>query len=124
MQLLKNDRGATVVEFALVAVPVLWFILAIIEFGYVMWADNLLHVSVDAAARCGAIQSTTPPCAGSGLTNMTTTANTVFGPLSGATFINNGTCTADRGAGIVGTYTINFVFAVNLTLTAQSCYPA
>jgi Flp pilus assembly protein TadG len=125
MNLFKDNRGATAVEFALVALPVLFFILGIIQVGYVVWVDNLLHISVNTAARCGAIQSTTSPCAGSGSANMITTANTVFRPLSGATFStsNNGTCIADGGAGLTGTYRINFLLAVNLTLTAKSCYP-
>ena len=123
MTLLKNNRGATMVEFAIVALPVFVLIFGIMQVGYVLWIDNLLHVSVNAAARCGAIQSTTPPCNGS---NMISTANTVFLPMSGATFNNNASCTADGGAGLVGSYRFVFpaYFLFNLTLTAQSCYPA
>jgi Flp pilus assembly protein TadG len=51
MKFLANNRGAAAIEFALVALPVLGFIFAIIEFGFVIWADNLLHISVDTAAR-------------------------------------------------------------------------
>jgi len=119
MRLFRDDRGATVVEFALVALPVLLFMIGIMQTGYIVWADNLLHVSVDTAARCGAVHSTTLPCSGA---DMASTANTVFRPLSGATFGNNSNCSADGGAGLVGSYTVNFL-AVTLTLTAQSCYP-
>lgn len=119
MRLFTDERGDTMVEFALVALPVLLFMIGIMQTGYIVWADNLLHVSVDTAARCGAVQSTTLPCSG---TDMASTANTVFRPLTGATFGNNSSCSADGGAGLIGTYTINFL-AVTLTLTAQSCYP-
>jgi hypothetical protein len=122
MNLFRNNRGATAVEFALAALPVMLFILGIIQTAWILWVDNLLHVSVDAAARCGAVStSTTLPCYGLGLANMRSTANLVFGPLSSATFSNNSSC---GGAGLIGTYHVRIVFVVNLTLTAKSCYPA
>jgi len=112
------------VEFALVAVPVIIFVLGIMQTAWVIWVDNLLYVSVDTAARCGAVStSTTQPCYGSTLADMQQTANLVFQPLSGATFSSNATCVADGGAGLIGTYSVTFIGVVNLTLTAQSCYP-
>jgi Flp pilus assembly protein TadG len=121
--LLRNSCGAAAVEFALVALPVFVFIFGIMQTGYVVWADNLLHISVDAAARCGAVNSTTPPCYGNTLPEMKQTADVVFAPLSGAKFQNNGPCTADQGSGLIGSYDVSIAFIVNLTLTAQSCYP-
>jgi Flp pilus assembly protein TadG len=138
MNFLRNNRGATAVEFALVALPVMAFIIGIIQFGWIVWVDNLLHTSVDAASRCGAIGSVTSPCHGAGpvnggsITNMITAANTVFQPLIGATFTDNTSCSVDvvgtglQGSGLVGAYHISIglaVFAMNFTLTAQSCYP-
>jgi Flp pilus assembly protein TadG len=126
MNLLRNNRGATAVEFALVALPVLLFILGIMQVGFIVWTDNLLHFAVDATARCAAVKSTTLPCNNNPptLTNMQTTANQIFAPLSGATFsLNNTNCSGDNGIGLVGTYKIKFLFTVNLTLTANSCYP-
>jgi Flp pilus assembly protein TadG len=121
-RLFVNDRGAVAVEFGLAILPVMFFILGIIQTAYVLWADNLLHFAVNTAARCGAIGSTTPPCDDSG--GMVTTANSVFQPLTGATFTNNASCSAGgSGNGLNGTYNIRFIL-VNLTLTASSCYPA
>jgi Flp pilus assembly protein TadG len=121
-RLFANDRGAVAVEFGLAFLPVMFFILGIIQTAYVLWADNLLHFAVDTAARCGAIGSTTPPCDDVG--GMVTTATAVFQPLTGATFTNNATCSAGgTGNGLVGTYNVRFIL-VNLTLTANSCYPA
>jgi hypothetical protein len=102
-----------------VVLHVLFFILGIIQTAWIVWVDNLLHVSVNTAARCGAVGSMTPPCAGS---NMVTTANTVFLPLSDANFILN-TVSCSSGAGLVGTYDVTFLFVIDLTLTARSCYP-
>ena len=120
-RLLKNDRGAAAIEFALVSLPVILFTFGIMQTAWIVWANNLLNVAVDTAVRCGAIQSTTAPCMGS---DMVSTANQVFGPLSGAIFTaNSSPCSGDGGAGIVGSYTINIGFVVSLTLTAKSCYP-
>lgn len=125
MKLLKNDRGATAVEFALVALPVLLFMIGIMQTGYIVWAHNLLNLSVNTAARCGAVHSATPPCHYTNmgiLTDMITAAQLVFQPMTGATFTNNTSCSANTEAGLIGTYTVKFL-AVTLTLTAQSCYP-
>jgi Flp pilus assembly protein TadG len=121
MNFFKNNRGATAVEFALVALPVMLFILGIIQTAWVLWVDNLLHFSVDVAARCAAVRSTTSPCNGS---DMVTPATTAFAPLKvSLPFQNNATCTSGGGVGVTGTYTVNFLLVVNFTLTATSCYP-
>ena len=141
MNFFKNNRGAAAVEFALVALPVMGFIIGIIQFGWVVWVDNLLHIAVDTASRCGAIGSTTSPCdgpgphvAGGSTANLVSTATTVFQPLTpkANTFTDNIDCFVDagtglQGTGLTGTYRINIglgpKFGLNLTLTASSCYP-
>jgi Flp pilus assembly protein TadG len=107
------------VEFGMVALPVLLFIFGIMQTAYIVWADNLLHIAVDTAARCGAINSTTPPC--NGTANMVSTAQGVFFLSSAASFTSNSTCSTG-GSGVVGTYTLSFLHAANVTLTAKSCY--
>jgi Flp pilus assembly protein TadG len=126
MKFPKDIRGSTTLEFGLVILAVVWFIFGIIQTGWIVWMDNMLYLSVDTAARCGAVHSTTPPCHGAdvspSVTNMRMTANRVFG-MTGATFINNATCSGNGGTGLVGTYQVTFVSVVNMTLTAKSCYP-
>jgi Flp pilus assembly protein TadG len=125
-RLFKNNRGTAPVEFALVSLPVLMFICGVLQISWVIWTDNLLQMAVDTAARCGAVQTdpsnTTLPCYGPTTAQMIQTANLVFEPLSGAAFNNNSSCSG--GSGLAGSYTVNIAFVVNLTLTANSCYPA
>ena len=117
-----NNRGGAAVEFSLVALPVLLFIFGIMQTGWIVWIGNLLQSSVDAAARCGGVGSTTVPCYGGTTANMIQTANQVFGPMSRATFTaNNSSCAS--GTGLIGTYTVTFIFVVDMTVTAKSCYP-
>jgi Flp pilus assembly protein TadG len=132
MKFVKNNQGAAAVEFALVALPVFVFIFGIMQTAYIVWVDNLLHVAVDTASRCGAINSTTAPCQGS--TGMIQTATRAFQPLTATarTFTINSGCSTDggtglQGSGVTGTYNISIgwikALQVNLTITAESCYP-
>jgi hypothetical protein len=92
------------------------------QVGYIVWTDNLLHLAVDTATRCGAVQSTTSPCNG---TDMVTPANTVFMNISGVTFNPNSNC-SPNSIGLIGTYNVKIgagLLAVNFTLTATACYP-
>jgi Flp pilus assembly protein TadG len=120
----RCTRGATAVEFALVAIPVLFFIFGIMQSGYIVWVDNLLQTSVNVAARCRAIQSNTTPCAASDTTGSGAAAP-VFHPIPGAAMPvwNNNTACGTGLVGLVGTYQVTIVWVVNFTLTARSCYP-
>ena len=113
----RENRGTAIVEYALAALPVVLLTFGIMQTAWIVWIDNLLTVSVDAAARCGGVGSTTYPCAGS---DMVSTANAVFRPLSGASFSAN---TCSNGVGLIGSYNINFLFVLDMTVTAKSCYP-
>jgi len=119
-KLFRDNYGGALVDFALVILPVMVFIIGIVQTAWIIWASNMLQSSVEAAARCGAVQSTTFPCNGG---DMVTAANRVFLPLNGATFsANSGSCAADGGQGLIGTYTVS-ILITSLTLTAKSCYP-
>lgn len=100
------------------------FILGVMQTAWIVWADNLLQIAADSAARCGAVKSTTSPCFGGTTANMIQTANKVFLPMTGAIFTaNTSSCSTDNGTGLFGTYQINFLFVVKMTLTVKSCFP-
>jgi Flp pilus assembly protein TadG len=121
----RDNRGAAMVEYALVALPVILFMFGIMQTAWVVWVDNLLTISVNTAARCAAIKSVTTPCPVTDWSNsnveagMESAANKMLG-IGGATYSAN-TCT--NGVGLIGNYTISFLFLVNMTVTAKSCYP-
>jgi Flp pilus assembly protein TadG len=123
MRFFKSNSGATALEFALVLPAVIAFVVGIIQVGYLLWIDNLLHYSVETAARCGAIGSTTYPCAGS---DMQTAAKNLFQQAVAITNIPSGTFTPlspCSGSGLQGSYTVSFLLAVPVTVSANSCYP-
>jgi Flp pilus assembly protein TadG len=115
----QNGDGAAAVEFSLTILPIVLFIFGIAQTAYILWIDNLLHYTVDGAARCGAIGSTTYPCYGGTLANMQSAANALFS-FGSPTFSTNSSCT---GSGLTGTYQVSILSVTNLTLTASSCYP-
>lgn len=57
---LRCSRGATAVEFALVALPLLFFLLGIMELGRVFQYQTTLQHAVGTAARYGSIYTQDP----------------------------------------------------------------
>jgi Flp pilus assembly protein TadG len=55
LRFLKNRRGATAVEFALIMPFFLAMIFGLIEFGRAMWIRNTMQYAVEEAARYGSI---------------------------------------------------------------------
>src|SRR5215472_7696715 len=53
----RNNRGTATVEVALVTMPIILFIVGIIQTACIVWADNLLHIATDTGTRCGAVTS-------------------------------------------------------------------
>ena len=62
-----NVAGATAVEFALVALPLLLFIFGITEFGRALWIRQGLQATAIAGARCVALVQ--PSCGTGGVYN-------------------------------------------------------
>jgi Flp pilus assembly protein TadG len=121
---LRDTGGAAALEFGLAFLPFITLVLGVLQVGYLLWIDNLLHYAVEEAARCSAVGSTTYPCAGSGASNMVTTADSLLGmavaSIPQGTFGANSACT---GSGLTGRYTITFLLAKSVTVNASSCYP-
>ena len=125
MKILKNDRGSTALEFALVAPIWTAFTIGIMQLGMLLWVDNMMHDVVDAAARCMAIHTT--------CTDQTSMRNyamqiTVFQPgflWSASDFhLNDSSAGACSGGSQVSiTYAYRLLHVVPLTISSKSCYP-
>lgn len=118
--------GAAAIEYALILPMLLLFVIGIIDVGRLLWTFTTLSRSVEAAARCGAIN--TVDCG--------TTANIQSRAVAeawGMTIAASAyTVTLPAcGVQVVGTY--DFVFAIpalatatplgTITLQATACYP-
>ncbi len=133
-----DARGATAVEFALVAGPLLMLLFGTIEFGRVMWLRQALEETATVGARCMAIPQ--PECM-SGTAYDATKARAfitaqaagwgmVIGP-SNLTISRNSTCSGLPGFSTVSlSYTFSSAAPALLqtlgngpTLTTQVCFP-
>ena len=108
---LQNDRGAVAAEFALLLPVLLTILLAIIEFGMIMYGREIVTNAAREGARAGITQG--PPKLSKGTIegiSYTYLANTGINPATvtftatGAGLINPATLT------VQGQYTYNFMF--------------
>jgi Flp pilus assembly protein TadG len=130
LALLRRTGGMAMVEFALLLPVFLFLILAILQFGQVLWTQAAMEHAVVMAARCASVDTATCSTANSGAAIATFAAQQAYGlSLPAGTFTWNATTSC-----VVGQY--NFVLSGFLTiagllpasmskiaLSAQSCYP-
>jgi Flp pilus assembly protein TadG len=120
IELSKSRKGSTATEFAIIAPAFMLILLGGIELGRMLWTLNAMHYSVQEAARCASINTTT--CATPGQI-ATFAAN-----RSGATLASSIFTATIAGCGnkVSAFYpmALNIPFVnYSITLTAQSCYP-
>jgi Flp pilus assembly protein TadG len=120
----RDQRGASALEFALIAPAFFLFIFGIIELGLLFWTQVGLQHGAEMAARCASINTklclTNDP--GTITTYATQQAYGLTLPASTFTF-STGAC----GNQVSASYLFVFVGLPNLrplTLTAHSCFPA
>ena len=76
----RDARGATALEFALLATPMLWLVLGTVEFGRWMWMKQALQATAAEAARCMAVLN--PSCASGAAYSSSNTTRYVQGLAS------------------------------------------
>lgn len=120
-----NQRGASAVEFALLALPFFAMLFGIVEGGRLLWTQIGLQHAVEMASRCASLvdDSNPHPCPGTSV--QTYAASQAYGlnPPSNVFKV----LSADCGSEVTATYTFAFItsyFGISpLTLTARSCAP-
>jgi Flp pilus assembly protein TadG len=134
----RDERGATAVEFAMVAPFLIALFFGIFELGRALWIQGILDYAVEQAARCEAINTTT--CGSASATE--TFAGGQAAPLPYASTCPAGqicpvfTATAPScGYEVKATYNFDFLsigslpilgsnpLPTSITLKSQSCYP-
>jgi Flp pilus assembly protein TadG len=120
----RDERGATALEFAILAPVFFLLIFGIIAVGLLFWTQVGLQHGAEMAARCASINTTL--CPNGNPTAITNYAmRQAFGlSLPASTFTYS---TPPCGNQVSATYTFVFPDILNqspLTLTAQACFPA
>ena len=133
-----DTRGATVVEFSLVVIPMLLVLFGTIEFGRLMWTREALQSVANSGARCMGIVQTS--CGTSGVYSSDKTsayviaqATTMRIPLtsSNITLTQSTTCAGVSGFAKVSiSYTFETAvpqllgsLAAGIPVTASACFP-
>lgn len=133
----RDTSGATAVEFALIAVPLLLFLIGAIEIGRMMWIREALHSTAIAGARCMGVREAA--CAPGGVYSATSTRTFIRNyalslrvaiPDARISVNNAATCSGTTGfSEVIVTYDFESILspllALNPTsdLSATACFP-
>ncbi len=127
--------GVETIEFALAAIPLLMFLLGVVEFARLYWVQSELQYAAEAGARC----LTTNCCGGSPSACANSSGNSgvraytagqVFGMTVASSDLQNFTVTAAScGNQISFTYTFHFLVGTlipnsNISLSTKACHQA
>jgi Flp pilus assembly protein TadG len=118
----QDERGATALEFAILAPVFFLLIFGIIAFGLLFWTQVGLQHGAEMAARCASINTTLCP------TNSAITDYAMHQALGLSLPASTFTYSVPAcGNQVSASYTFQFPGVLNLspvTLTAQACFPA
>lgn len=135
---LRHEGGASALEFALVAVPLLLIIVGTVEYGRALWTQQAMQSLAISAARCIGVAQT--ECTSAGSYNATRTRTHVIAeaaklgvPLQAGNITLNANTTCRSVSGFA-TVTISYVFVsaapefvtsllLGPTLRADACFP-
>ena len=123
-----DRRGATAVEFALIATPLLLFIFGIEETARIMWTQSAINMAVEDAARDASVKSAGGVCAANdsaGVTIAAFAASRAWGLNlpSGDFTATTAACGCLVTASVPFTPIVPKLVPYNLTLTASACFP-
>jgi Flp pilus assembly protein TadG len=117
---LSDQRGATAVEFAMVAPAFLMLMVGTMSVGLLIFSTGSLQYAVEEGARCAVVKTTV--CTNSAST-IAYAAAAYHGPLIAPTFTYS---TPACGRAVTGTANFTFDFALRtvvVPLSATACYP-
>lgn len=120
----RRQRGTAALEFALVLPALLLFMLGIMDVGRLVWTQTTLDRAVEAAARCGAID--TSAC-GTAAKIQSYAADQAFGLTitnpSLVFAVSQQACGIQVAASFPFALIIPWIATSDVTLAATACYP-
>jgi Flp pilus assembly pilin Flp len=123
----RDERGATALEFAILAPVFFLLILGIIAFGLLFWTQVGLQHGAVMAARCASIDTINCPNVGNPSKIYDYAIQQAFGLSLPPSTFNLTTPPPPCGNEVTATYTFVFPDILNLsplTLKALACFPA
>ena len=122
--LLRDRRGATAVQFALIATPLFLFLFGIEETARIMWTQSAINMAVEDGARYSSVSGPTGTCTAAA-TVQSYAASRAWGMSlpSGDFTATTAACGCQVTASVPFTPIVPKLVPYNLTLTASSCFP-
>ena len=124
LRFVRDSRGATALEFGLLAPAFFAAVVGTFQVGLLLWTQLGLQHATEMAARCASVNTTLCPTS-----NPTAIKNYAAGQALGlhvpssAFSVSTGTC----GNQVTASYDYSHIVAMfgvpKITLTAQSCFP-
>jgi Flp pilus assembly protein TadG len=122
--LATDRRGATAVEFALIATPLLLFLFGIEETARVMWTQAAINQAVEDAARYSSVNGPTGACtAADTVTSYAASHAWGLNLPSGDFTANSPACGCQVSASVQFTPLLLNLVPYNITLAANACFP-
>jgi Flp pilus assembly protein TadG len=118
----SRERGAAVVEFAIILPILLLCVLGLIEFARAIWTQATLDHAVQAAARCAAVDPLT--CGTVAQTQQYATTKAPGLSLPASTFtVTNPACGVQVAASLAFDFLVPELLPYSQTLNARACFP-
>jgi Flp pilus assembly protein TadG len=123
-KLVRDQRGSSAVEFAVVGNVFLMVILAVCYLGIMLWHESHLNWAVDAASRLAAVDSTTTQTAiATAVNNYLTSVGMDTASVSYSVATVSGVKVGTINATLIETLTVPLFSTVHLTYTASAKIP-
>lgn len=124
VNMLRDQRGASALEFGLTAPVFFLFIFGVIEIGLLFWTQIGLQHGAEMAARCASINASVCPTGNPSAITSYATQQALGLSLPASTFTYS---TPSCGNQVNASYSFQFPDIIGLTpltLTAQACFPS
>jgi Flp pilus assembly protein TadG len=124
VNMLRDQRGASALEFGLTAPVFFLFIFGVIEIGLLFWTQIGLQHGAEMAARCASVNASLCPTGNPSAITGYATQQALGLSLPASTFTYS---TPSCGNQVNASYSFQFPDIIRLTpltLTAQACFPS
>lgn len=118
----RGERGSVAVEYGIVLPALLLLVLGLIDTGRLVWTQTTLDRAVEAAARCGAVDSV--KCATAAAVQSYAVSEAYGLTIEASAFtVAAKTCGISVSAEYPFKLVIPWIARTDLTLAAEACYP-
>lgn len=122
--LATDRRGATAVQFALIATPLLLFLFGIEETARIMWTQAAINMAVEDAARFSSVNGAVGACTAPGqVKNYAASRAWGLSLPAGDFTATSPACGCQVQANVPFTPLVPKLVPYNFTLTASACFP-